>query len=70
MTESNCCLLPHECGNPHFAIAFPVLAVKLTELARRQEFPRKNTEVLAFPIQTKKEAISKYFTTGRRMSLN
>lgn len=49
---------------------FPVLAVKLTELARRQEFLTKNTEVLAFAIQMKKEEISKYFTTGRRMSVN
>lgn len=33
---------------------FPALAVKLTELARRQEFfLMKNTEVLAFAIQTK-----------------
>jgi len=35
-------------------INFPLLAVKLTELARRQEFLlMKNTEVLAFAIQTK-----------------
>lgn len=34
---------------------FPIFAVKLTELARRQEFLTKNTEVLAFAIQIEKD---------------